>query len=227
MIRRWSVNLFAFLHLVMQQQNRHVYRTSPPQAHKANKQIQTPIVMRACFYLRMTPRLDTLPFPHVWQRCHSRSFSSHVPSVNTSPLSLLLLASLSPRRQDAHAIVLSRPYWSSDVELIKDNLRGVSLPLSRTKSLWQSDGPLIVILLLVWIGQIIPLQAHLWYFLLFPFLQFPVFIYSNSTPSLPSSVFLPLQTLACSTTLVNSNLDPVHFLSFCSDTAPQFCSFCM
>lgn len=89
----------------------------------------------------MASCLDTLPFLLVWQRCHSRSFSSHVLSVNTSPLFLLRLASLSPQRQDAHAIVLSRPYWSSDVELIKDNLQGLPLPLSRRNSLWQSAGP--------------------------------------------------------------------------------------
>lgn len=74
----------------------------------------------------------------------------------------MLPASLLPERQDAHAIVLSwsRPYWLSNVELIKDNLQGVSVPVRGIKSWWRSDRPLIIILLLVWMGEIITLQAQ-------------------------------------------------------------------
>lgn len=138
---------------------------------------------------------------------------------------------LLPERQDAHAIVLSwsQPYWLSDVELIKDNLQGVSVPVRGIKSRWRSDRPLIIILLLVRMGEIITLQAQSEgtlsvYFSLYPRPQFPIFISSNSTLSFPLSLthslaHLPAM-LPCADTRLGTNSNSVHILSLCTLTLP-------
>ncbi len=145
-------------------------------------------------------------------------------SVNTSPfLPAASGVSLLPERQDAHAIVLSwlRPHWLSNVELIKDNLQGVSVPVKGIKSWWQSDRPLIIILLLVRMGEIITLQAQSAgtlsvYFSLFPCPQSPIFISSNSTLSFPLSLTLisqpccPAQILHCA--LIQTQTTSSHFV---------------
>lgn len=142
----------------------------------------------------------------------------------------LLPVSLLPERRDAHAIVLSwsRLYWLSDVELIKDNLQGVSVPVRGIKSWRRSDRPVIIILLLVRMGEIITLQAHLEgtlsvYFFLYPCPQSSIFISINFTLSFLfffcSLTHFPAM-LPCLATPLGTNSNPVHILSLCTLTLP-------
>lgn len=100
-------------------------------------------------------------FPLLPKKCHSRSHCSLISSAKTSP-SPFCCSRCCSKPHDVHAIVLSWSwlYWLSDARLIKCNQRGVSVPACKVKTVVQSNGPLIIILLFVWVGEILTPQAQ-------------------------------------------------------------------
>lgn len=201
----------------------------------ADKQVQTLIIMRAGFYQSMTFLFP--PPSHRNATLHHFLLSSCLSTLH--PFFLLLPVSLSPERHDAHAFVLSWswPYWLSDVELIKDNLRGVSLPARGIKSWWRRDRPLIIILLLVRMGEIITLQAQSEGTLLLSLSVFPSiparnlqFSFPATLPSFPLSISVSLSSshsltdfpamLPSSATPLGTNSNSVHIFSLCTLTLP-------
>lgn len=181
----------------MQTYSVYIYLATMHTSWIVNKQVHTLIIMRAGFFLSEHDVSAPLLL-----KCHFTSFSSLILSVNTSSfLPAASCVSLSRAANDRMHMPLflsrSRPYWLSDVELIKDNVKGVSVPVRGIKSRWRSNGPLIIILLLVRMGEIITLQAQSAgtrsvYFSLYPCPQSPIFISSNSALSFPLSISLSL-----------------------------------
>lgn len=130
----WDLNLLAFLTVWCRTTQTHIYLAKHRHAHKRHsidKQVQTLIIMRAGVLLE-----HDASFPH------SRAemppyiiFFSHLVRRNFI-LSLCCFRCLSCQSDiNARAIVLSwsRLYWLSNVELIKGNLRGVSVPMWEIK----------------------------------------------------------------------------------------------
>lgn len=114
-----------------------------------DKPAQTVFIRARCF------------FPLLPKKCHSRSHPSLISSAKTLP-SPFCRSRCCSKPHDAHAIVLSWSwlYWLSDARLIKCNQWWVSAPARKVRTVVQSNGPLIIILLLVWVGEIITLQAQ-------------------------------------------------------------------
>lgn len=195
-----------------------------------HKQVHTAIIMRTGFYQSMTfffslptemPLYINFPLFSCLSTLH--------------PFFLLLPVSLSPERQDAHAIVLSWPrlYWLSDVKLIKDSLQGVSVPVRGIKSWWWSDRPLIIILLLVRMREIITLQAQSvgtvgrHSICLFLPLSLPAIsnFHFHQLHSVFSAFYLSLThfpaMLPCSASPLGTNSNAVHILSLYTLTLPN------